>query len=93
MTAPARCGIAGCKLPPMVGQVVCIEHKRKPLTLKQSIAAGPKFESTWPGNGVMCSACGDGEKDPGNVDATTGLGIRCWRAWRFSMEPKREYGG
>lgn len=83
--ASVRCGIAGCKLPRLMGQAVCVEHKSKPLTFKEGIAAGPRFaaasETAVP---PICVACGL----LGDVDLATRLGRCCWSSWRFSMERK-----
>jgi hypothetical protein len=52
-------------------------------TVKERIAAGPKFEDD--PDGFLCVACGD----EGDVDATTGLCRPCWRAHRWSPTAER----
>lgn len=91
MTAPsdsARCAFVGCKLPRLMGQVWCVEHKPKPLTFKEGIAAGPKFEAARDDSdekGTLgCPAC----DEVAVFDKRTGLCRKCWRAWRFSTERK-----
>jgi hypothetical protein len=81
--APNRCAVNDCRLPRQLGEFLCIEHKPKPPSLRESIASGPKYKDT-DGNAI-CSVCC--QPDTG-VDATTGLCLGCWRAWRFSMGAK-----
>lgn len=77
----ARCGVAGCQLPRLMGQVVCIEHKPKPLTFRESVAAGgPRFQGE-PGACVTCVAASE-------VDKSTGLCVDCFRPWRFGAGRK-----
>lgn len=85
----ARCGVVNCKLPRMMGQVLCIEHRPKPLTLREAIANGPKFllpDQEWGGGPPPC--CATCRTNQGELDGVTGLCIGCWRAWRFSMGSK-----
>lgn len=86
-TPGARCAIAGCVLPPTVGEVFCVDHKRKPLGLRESIAAGPRFECTELGEPFRCPACGAREYG----DRATGLCLTCWRAWRWSSIREMDY--
>jgi hypothetical protein len=88
--APNRCAVNDCRLPRQPGEYLCIEHKPKPPSLRESIASGPRFMPAKP-DGPKCIACGgaSAQTEPGaEVDAATGLGPNCWRAWRFSTERK-----
>lgn len=81
MSAPsdsARCAFAGCKLPRLMGQVWCVEHKPKPLTFKESVASGRKFEVVKAN--AVCPAC----QELADFDKGTGLCLLCWRVYRFS---------
>ena len=84
-----RCAFIGCHAAPVVGQPLCGEHRLKPLTTREAIAEGPRFEPVV----GRCIACGEAlaQTEPGNeVDRVSGLGPNCWRAWRWS--PIRERG-
>jgi hypothetical protein len=58
-------------------------------TLKEKIAAGPRFDTGGDHNnkaGLQC-VCGAGER---KIDAKTGLCPPCWRVWRWSSVRERE---
>lgn len=74
-----------CKLPPMAAQLLCVDHKPKPLTLRERIENGPKFDAMM---GGPCIACGEDEIGA-ERDSSTRLCRPCWRSWRWSMI--REY--
>ena len=82
-----RCAFVGCHAAPLVGQTLCGEHRLKPLTTREAIAEGPKFDEEIPDrDGARC-VCGDGANQR---DRATGLCRVCWRIWRWS--PIRERG-
>lgn len=58
-------------------------------TVREHLEAGPKFV---PVDGV-CITCGDFKEfepeTPNKVDKSTGLGVRCWRSWRWSSIRER----
>lgn len=86
MKEALQCAVVDCKLPPMAGQVLCADHKPKPLTLRERIAKGPRFDEDTPDrDGARC-VCGDGVTVR---DKLTSLCRPCWRAWRWSSI--REY--
>lgn len=58
-----------------------LSFKPGEMTIRERLLAGPVFV---PERGV-CIGCGDfREGEGGVVDKSTGLGILCWRAWRWS---------
>lgn len=61
-----------------------------PVQIREQLANGVKFVQDTTSKGP-CIACGGfGEDDHRLVDKSTGLGPRCWQAWRWS--PKAEFG-
>jgi hypothetical protein len=82
--APNRCAVNDCRLPRQPGQYLCIEHKPKPPSLRESIASGPRFTAYAP-NDCVCASC---QETDGVLDHATNLCRPCWRAWRFSTGAK-----
>lgn len=76
------CAQPECKKPPLSGSARCVDHQFKPLTVRQRISQGPAYNPV-PG---ICAACGGyGDEITTSIDRLTGLGVACWRAWRFAQ--------
>lgn len=78
-----------CDRPAVCNPIARCAKNRAPFTpptVREQLEAGPKFVAS---EGI-CIACGRFREDESTqVDKSTGLGIKCWRSWRWSSVRER----
>jgi hypothetical protein len=81
---PKRCSYLDCQARPAPGLDRCEAHRFRPQTVKEAIAAGPKWDPVDAESSVKLVACATGCSLVPKIDRETGLCLVCWRVWRFA---------